>query len=145
MRLAPPSEQRLEFDDLQFVQVGHLVHDLCGQVVGEEREVEDLQAGVVAAERGQRHRRGVAVAVLEVELALREHHQVAGVQRLGVHPVERGADEAGDDAALDDEDELGASRVGVQRRDAARDHHHPRGGDARGRAALGERSSVDPL
>jgi hypothetical protein len=70
---------------------------------------------------------------------------VAGVQRLGVHPVERGADEAGDDAALDDEDELGASRVGVQRRDAARDHHHPRGGDARGRAALGERSSVDPL
>jgi hypothetical protein len=54
MRLAPPSEQRLEFDDLQFVQVGHLVHDLCGQVVGEEREVEDLQAGVVAAERGQR-------------------------------------------------------------------------------------------
>lgn len=65
-----------------------------------------------------------------MQQALREHHEVALVQRLEVHLVGQGADEAGGHGALDDEEELGAARVRVQRHDAARGEVHARRGDA---------------
>jgi hypothetical protein len=132
---APPSsaaaaEQRLELPDLQLIHDGDLAHDVRRQVVGEEREVQDHQAGVGAAVGGERHRRVVAEVVLEVQQALREHHEVALVQRLGEHLVRQGGDEAGGHGALDDEEELAAARVRVQRHDAARGEVDARGGDA---------------
>lgn len=98
---------------------------------------------------GLLHGGGVAEVVLEVRLALREHHHVALVQGVGVDPVVGGgADEAARQGALHHEDELRGRRVPVQRhhasygevdarrRDAQPVHAGEAGDEGRGQADL---------
>jgi hypothetical protein len=75
-------------------------------------------AGVLAAERGDGHGGGLAVVELEVDEALREHEHVAHVQLHGEERVVEqlvGGDEADEERALDDRQDLGPARVRVRR------------------------------
>uniref|UniRef100_K3YJ58 Uncharacterized protein n=1 Tax=Setaria italica TaxID=4555 RepID=K3YJ58_SETIT len=129
-RYGTDAELGLLLSDLRLIDEGDLAHDVRPQGVAEERVWGDLQAWVGAAVRVDRDGGRVADVDLEVQQALREHEEVALVQRLGVGRVGLGADEADGDGSLDDEDELGAFRVGVEGHDSADADVDARGADA---------------
>ena len=135
--LVHEAEERLQPPDLSFTDEGDLGHHILWQEVGKECVVDDLQAGVAADVRAERH--GGCVGVdLDLQQALREHDElVLPPHRLGVgvgvvrdedavvepeageldhHVRERGVAREEDAAADAEASELPVRRVQWQRR-----------------------------